>query len=246
MNFLILILMALTAQAQQLKSIIGSDDRQQVTDLRSDPVYSSIGIIHKTGTTRFCTGTLITQRHVLTNGHCVITRMSFPATLMHPREMTFTPGKLSATSAPFGVFKVVRVKTFALWTSFGRPDFDVAVLELDRPTNLPAIKLLSFPEPSVLRGQMIYVTGYSGQKSFGTQWEGVGLFAELLRGGQSFTHSADTLPGTSGSLVRLKHRGEWVGIGVHRGSYFGGRSEMNRGVLLNSSVITAIKRWIKK
>jgi V8-like Glu-specific endopeptidase len=240
-----LLSLTLTALAKNEKSIIGLDERQQITDISVDPFYSSIGYIYNSEMDVFCTGTLITHKHVLTNGHCVMKSKVYPSELVSPSSLSFTPGKVHLSSAPFKVFTGKKIKTLAVWANTGNPDYDLAVIELDRSTKLPNISLMTFSDPQRLKRRLVYVTGYSAQKELATLWEGVGRVEAILSGNLSFTHSADTFGGTSGSVVRMMENKRWEAIGLHRGNYLGGRTEMNRGVLFNSQIIDVIKRWIK-
>lgn len=227
------------------EAIIGSDNRKQVMTLETDPFYRSVGLLTDSDKDSFCTATIISSRHILTNGHCVVLFKGFPSPIVRHQALTFFPGKLNQKDAPFGSYAIVKIETFAVWTDSGNADFDVAVLELDRPVSIPSVKLVSFANPHVLERKAISVGGYSGQKAFGTMWNGEGIIESVFDNGQSFAHTADTLPGTSGSLVRMKLNKEWIGVGIHRGNYLGGSTEMNRGVLFNQKVIQAIKNWVK-
>ena len=241
----LLILLSSNFIYAEVDVIIGKDDRTQITDLKKDRIYSAIGIIRDHDKESVCSGTLITQRHVLTNGHCVVLWSEYPTPLSRTQALTFTPGKLNKDSAPYGTFQITKIKTFAVWTQTGNINYDVAVLELDRPTGILAVKIGSYKNSKVLINKKISVTGYSSQKELGTMWNGDGVVKSITGNGQSLFHTADTLPGTSGSLIRIKFKDEWIGIGVHRGGQEEKSEMLNRGVLINSTVLEAIKRWIK-
>jgi glutamyl endopeptidase len=224
--------------------VIGTDSRKQILSLKADPFYSSVGLLRDSDKNSYCTATLITPKHIITSGHCVVLWKDFPSPLVRVQSLTFTPGKLSEGEAPYGIYNIVRIKTFAAFTQTGNSDYDVAVLELDRSPKIPFIRLVSYSSLKSLSHKPIVITGYSSGKAPGTLWEGAGI-VETFVDSQSMVHDVDTLPGTSGSLVRMKVNGSWIGVGVHRGGYLGGQTEKNRAVIFSQTVMSAIKRWIE-
>lgn len=240
-----LILLSSFSLYADVDAIIGKDTRKQVTNVNADLFFQSVGYVHDDDKNSSCTGTLITQKHVLTNGHCVVLWNEFPTPLARVQAFTFIPARTDKTSAPSGFFKVVKIKTFSSWTQIGDHKSDIAVLELDRPTGIRPAKIVSFKNLNLLRNQKITVTGYSSNKPNGTMWYGEGVLKDILSDKQSLTHDADTLPGTSGALIRMKYKDEWVGVGVHRGSFDYKGERINRGVIFNSNVFEAIKRWVQ-
>lgn len=235
---LFLISFGLLAHARQ---IIGIDTRTRILSHEQE-IHKNVGLVEYEG--MFCTGTLITRRHVLTNGHCVTGIDKFPSTIVNPALVKFTPGKLSEDSAPFGIFTGKKIHTFKQWVEKGLTNFDVALIELSANVPLNGVKIFLQKKPEKLEGLDIMLTGYSSKRDMGTMWEGFGKYAASMEDGR-LLHSADTLPGTSGSLVRAKINNKWVPVGIHRG-WIHGISETNVGVIFNKTVFDAINRWIKK
>lgn len=85
--------------ARHLSGIIGKDNRVQVTDM-SYP-HTAIGQLQYTeganGGRYLCTGTLFTERHVLTCAHCIYDK----ETNEFNRDWHFVPG-LHGNQRPFG------------------------------------------------------------------------------------------------------------------------------------------------
>lgn len=226
------------------EGIIEGDDRDLVRD-HNDPVSLAVGLLsHGHG---FCTATLITSRHVITNGHCVVSGENPPYKMRPTKTLRFTPGKLSAGEAPLGVFAVARVQTFMQWVAQGNKDYDVAVITLSRPVfKIKPVRIQMQRSASTFRNSTLTINGYSSKKPYGTQWVGQGVFKKLT-GSHSFLHSIDTLPGSSGALVRKEEGNQWIAVGIHRGSqnnpFEGGF--LNRAVLFDPVIFKEILRWIK-
>ncbi len=218
---------------------MGADTRDQVRN-HNDPVSNAVGILSYGA--NWCTGTLITPQHIITNGHCVVKSNSkFPTTLKNPGVFTFTPGKLSAKDPGHGTYRAVRVQAFNGWLNSGNVDYDMAILKLDRPVlGVKPISIQRQDNLDNIANFILTLSGYSSKKPFGTQWLSNGTFIMII-GSNSFLHNLDTLPGTSGAVIRKYEGGRWIGVGIHRGSQNG----MNRAVMFNQLVFKKIQDWIK-
>jgi glutamyl endopeptidase len=220
------------------KAIMGADTRDQVHN-HNDRISLAVGLLNLGE--GLCTGTLITPQHIITNGHCVVTGKKHPTTLRQAESFTFTPGKLSAKDPGRGTYRAVRVQTFRSWLDSGNVDFDMAIIKLDRPVpNVKPIALERQDSVDNFANFMLSLNGYSSNRPYGTQWLSDGTFIQSV-GANSFLHNLDTLPGTSGAVIRKYQGGKWIGIGIHRGSQRG----INRAIMFNPFIFKAIIDWTK-
>jgi V8-like Glu-specific endopeptidase len=227
------------------KQIIGKDDRRQIPEIREE-FHRSVGMIEYEGRSNtYCTGTLIAPRHIITNAHCVVANKEKPAVLLEPSVIKFTPGKLSAEDAPLGTIRGVAIHTFDEWIATRSGEWDLAVVELESEVMSPQVKLWPFRLADLPHQAELWLAGYSAGKPYGTMWEGPGTFLRVLENGQQFHHSIDTQPGTSGALIRYRWKGQWYGVGIHRGTGWPVLN-VNAGVLLNKRVYDAVSEWLGK
>ena len=242
---LILIIFSTAIQAYSTNDIIGTDDRKRIT-AGMDAFYQTVGTIEFEGRTGYCTGTLISPRHVLTSGHCVISQELFPARKFEAKLIKFSPGRLDNAPGAAGVFRGESIESFDEWLRSGNDEFDVAVIKLDRdvPVAAGSIAPLALVKAGDdLRGVKLYLAGYSAGKEAGSLWEGEGEFVRTFELNQFFTHTIDTESGGSGSLIRRKTTKGWEVVGVHRGA--ADNLPVNVGILLSRTIRDAINRWIQ-
>jgi glutamyl endopeptidase len=243
-SLLFLVQFSWTASASD-KQIIGTDDRVRIKTL-DEAFHATVGMIEYEGSPNtYCTGTLITPRHVLTSGHCVVSSREAPTVLIDPARILFTPGRLVRGGVPFGSMKAVAIHTFDEWLSTRRGQWDVAVIELEGELLEPQIKLHPLRYPDIPQDVRLLITGYSAGKPYGSMWEGPGDFLKVLENGQQFHHSIDTQPGTSGALIRYRSNDEWYLFGVHRGTAWPVLN-INTGILLNEHVYDAVIEWVNR
>lgn len=235
----LLLIVPLLAFAQDEKRIIGKDTRIQI---KAHTDYTrTVGALTRNGS-GFCTATLIDPSHIITNGHCVVkNNRKFPTKLERPEIFRFVPGMLDMKTAPMGVVKVRQIHAFRQYVQRGEQTHDIALLELEKPLNVPHIRRMRVEDSTLIENRPLAVTGYSSKKAPGTMWEGRGTTRDADPNNNLVSHDVDTLPGTSGAIMRANINGKYIAIGVHRGSV----GLMNNGVYFTPEVYDAIDRWIK-
>jgi glutamyl endopeptidase len=239
MIYLLLAGLSLSASAS-IEEIIGNDARRQVTNL-SEAFHATVGQVENGQ--GYCTGTLVGPRHVLTNGHCVVEDdRRRPMRFIEPQMIRFIPGRTNYNQ-PFGIYHARRIHTLRSWIMNGNARDDIALIELDRAVPLPIA--INWPAPNQnFTRDPIFITGYSKDTPYGTLWEGVGTHGRFFDQRQMLYHTADTLPGTSGALLRTSINGRWVAVGLHVGSQRTLKGHINRAIVFNDRSLSAIRRWM--
>lgn len=192
------------------RAIIGSDDRQLVTNTNQTP-YQSVVFIED-GQGYIASGFYIGDGLVLTNGH--VANKAYDAN--QPEKMKIYPGRGvngSSKNNPFGSFKVkaIHIPSTYLDNSY-RVENDYAVLELDNNALGQSIDTMVVPSKMNYQGgqtgQQVLLAGYPGDKGE-TMWKSSGQIVTTKQ--KVLTYSNDTVGGSSGSPI-LNTKNEVIGM----------------------------------
>jgi glutamyl endopeptidase len=202
-----------------LKSIIGTDSRSQVTATTTYP-WRSVALITFDGGR--CTGWLYGANIVATAGHCV---HSGGSNGDWKKNVRVYPGR-NGSSSPYGFCRARKLYSVQGWTASKDETYDYGAVKLDCTVGNTTGWFGLWWQAASLNGLSVNVAGYPGDKPL-THWRGTGSIASTqarqvfylhdTAGGQSggpvFQNRAPGSLGCSGQCVTAIHT-----YGLHGGS----------------------------
>ena len=210
------------------EQVIPPDQRQRVQATTTTPFRAITNI--DVG----CTGTLIGPHHVLTAGHCVYDRNDHT---FYP-NLDVSPGE-NGGKRPYGRIHWKKALVPSGYIDQGLSKFDFAVILLKSDIG-GKTGILAYGQRSLSKGSPVSITGYPGDKWYGTMWRST---CNLISTSSSqLYYPCDTAPGNSGSPVLAGTGSASFIVGVHTLAYSAG---YNGGTRLSAAVTSTVHNWVK-
>lgn len=211
-------------------AIIGTDNREQVTNVSGFGAIVEIKSTFMDGSVSYGTGTFITNDIILTAGHMVYDEP-------HRWGMYFDiyPG---GSNSGYASFFTTRYSVKAEWVNNKNYDYDYALIKLERGnTSAKGYMNVKVQPNSNLLSKSIIHYGFSGDKPKGTLWKSTGTISTLTT--LSLVHDADTMVGNSGGPIIYANSI----VGVH--SAYDPVYRKNTGVRITSEIIEHINGYVE-
>jgi V8-like Glu-specific endopeptidase len=224
-----------------LETVHGDDNRVQVQETDKYPyrINASLLITARDGSQWIGTGWFISNRTLITAGHCVyITNSGVPGRDGWVKTIQVMPGRNGA-NLPFGSVTSSRFWSVKGWADSGDENYDYGaiIISTDVGKTVGTIGYGSF-EDSDLVSKAANVTGYPGDKPSGTLWYDSKEIANVSP--TKVIYDIDTAGGQSGACVYVINKdGERIAVAVHA---YGG-PVTNSGTRICPPVYQNLTNW---
>ncbi len=191
------------------ESVQGADDRTRVDPTTAWPRRATghVFMEYPNGNTGVCSAATISETVILTAAHCVYNSTTNE---WANETLVFRPARHNASTAPYGSADWTHIVTYKNWTDSGNNDYDVAIVQLDRPIGkvVGYMGRVAAPSNHPLYSGWVNLNQYPADKPFGTMWFDSNKTGTSLTGdGKHIRHNADTAGGSSGSALYKYYSG---------------------------------------
>jgi len=223
-----------------LETVHGPDSRIQVEETEKYPyrLNASLLITARDGSQWIGTGWFISDRTLITAGHCVYIKNSgVPGRDGWVRTIQVMPGR-NGTKLPFGSVTSSRFWTVKGWVDSGDENYDYAaiIIPTDLGKTVGVIGYGSFSDADLV-DEVANVTGYPGDKPAGTLWYDSKAIASVTL--TKVIYDIDTAGGQSGACVYVIKDGKRIAVAVHA---YGG-PVTNSGTRISAPVYQNLTNW---
>jgi glutamyl endopeptidase len=220
------------------ESVIGTDGRVRITGTTTYPYRAITHITFSSGGSTYgCTGWFISANTIATAGHCVHTGSGGSAGWYSASTYRIYPGR-NGSYIPYGYCTARQLWTNASWTNGGGHTVDYAAIKLNCTTG-NTVGWFGRAVASTLTGRPVRISGYPGDKPYGTQWMMGGSITSETSSKAYYT--IDTYGGQSGAPVYQTFSNGPYGLAIHA---YGGNP--NSGTRINSIVNNFLASIISK
>jgi glutamyl endopeptidase len=184
------------------------------------------------------TGWFISNRTLITAGHCVYIKNSgLPNRDGWVKTIQVMPGRNGA-QLPFGSVTSSRFWTVKGWADSGDDNYDYAaiIIPTDLGKTVGTIGFGSYRDPELV-GSVANVTGYPGDKDSGTLWYDSKGIASVTP--TKVYYDIDTAGGQSGACVYVIKNKQRIAVAVHA---YGG-PVTNSGTRISPPVYQNLNNW---
>jgi glutamyl endopeptidase len=223
-----------------LETVHGPDNRIKVEETGKYPyrINASLLITARDGSQWVGTAWFISDRTLITAGHCVYIKNSgIPERDGWVKTIQVMPGRNAAT-LPYGSVTSSRFWTVKGWADSGDENYDYGaiIIPTDLGKTVGTIGYGSFTDADLV-GSVANVTGYPGDKPSGTLWYDSKAIASVTA--TKVIYDIDTAGGQSGASVYVIKNDQRIAVAVHA---YGG-PVTNSGTRISAPVFQNLTNW---
>ncbi|HET7463444.1 MAG TPA: hypothetical protein VFJ82_19485, partial [Longimicrobium sp.] len=243
-----------TGPGAVLESVIldaDGDGRERVFDTAHFPyrAIASLEITARDGKRYQGTAWFVSDRTLITAGHCVYVRGASASTNGWVRSIRVVPGRngTASGSEPFGAAVATRFRSVAGWVNDGNPESDYGAILLDDGPGPTGKEVGMFGVgvfgDTALKDLNLNVAGYPADKKGAdamTLWYDVKKTARVTP--RQLFYDVDTYGGQSGAPVYVNQGDDRVAVAIH---CYGTSATVtsNAGTRITNEVLERIKSW---
>jgi V8-like Glu-specific endopeptidase len=232
------------------ESIVDTDNRRRITNTSQFPfsAIAALDITARDGSHWMGTGWFISERTLITAGHCVyIHDARFPAAEGWVKSILVIPGRNGTgdDSEPLGKAATSDVQSVNGWVTDASAESDYGAIFLPDSTlgaRAGQFTIGAFGDDDLWR-LTLNIAGYPGDKT-GVEKQTMWFDAQALRGvtPRQLFYDVDTVGGQSGAPVYVMDGDKRVAVAVHAYGT-GGAVASNSGTRITDEVRATMEAW---
>src|SRR5688572_29135848 len=206
----------------QPESVIAEDQRVRIEETGVFPwrAIASLLITAADNSNWIGTGWFVSPRVLVTAGHCVFIHSGDPQRHGWVKSISVMPGR-DADQLPFGAVTASDFRSVSGWTTNRRENFDYAGIIIPTPLGdqVGTFGFGAYPDGE-LRGALVNISGYPGDKEQGTQWYDRREVVQV--NSHKVYYDIDTAGGQSGAPVWRVVDERAIAVAIHAYGVGGG------------------------
>lgn len=231
-------------------TIVGEDEREEITNENAKDLERAVvilGISYYDKIYSICSGAMVGPNLVLTAAHCLVEDGKYTKDIeVFAVAANKSDNKLSLSAKSIELYvpkEYIEFDRVNQW--WWRDKYDYGIVVLDKPIGLETGWFRLKAKPT--RHLKIITMGHPQDKPDNTLWRSEGYTDFWLNDNNTFYHTADVLPGNSGSPIVMKKRPcKIIGIAIAQRGDYAPDGYPNTGLKITQEIIDLVQNYNRR